>query len=339
MSACLSQLSIVSPRVLIGVHQYHLTAASKKGVSVDDAARRGLKRRATTSGASQPPYKLIPANKAAIILPVLLYSSPVAAASQQNAKRRHIGPSGGAFPTPWSLLTSHGASSPVQRLLRARSLFGEATPMGSRGMFNGPTRNICNEQHTLASNTERVAHWQREQRELLQCLLQQQVANFNHSSATAQTSQVCLHIPFCSQFINAGSNMCITCTDTNGCISLLLWRVCVSVLQMHFIAASVCATPECGIAKTSKSVTRWAVTVNQSPYAGDSAMHQAWLQAGTTSSVSYVTASASRQVGAVASLPCLPAIVIRPSNLSHSTSATVATNLACLKSQVCNQEN
>ncbi|KAA6428500.1 MAG: hypothetical protein FRX49_01376 [Trebouxia sp. A1-2] len=229
------------------VHQSdmgHAPAAGWAAGLADDAARRGLKRRATTSGASQPPYKLIPANKAAIILPVLLYSSPVAAASQQNAKRRHIGPSGGAFPTPWSLLTSHGASSPVQRLLRARSLFGEATPMGSRGMFNGPTRNICNEQHTLASNTERVAHWQREQRELLQCLLQQQVANFNHSSATAQTSQ-----------------------------------------------------------------------------------------AGTTSSVSYVTASASRQVGAVASLPCLPAIVIRPSNLSHSTSATVATNLACLKSQ------
>ncbi len=67
-------------------------------------------------------------------------------------------------------------------------------------------------------------------------------------------------------------------------------------------------------------------------------MPHAWLQAGLTSSVSYVTASASRQDGAVPSLPCLPHIVIRPPNLSHSTSATVATNLACLKSQVCNQE-
>jgi len=68
-------------------------------------------------------------------------------------------------------------------------------------------------------------------------------------------------------------------------------------------------------------------------------MPHARLQAAMTSSVSYVTASASRQVGAVPSLPCLPHIVIRPPNLSHSSSATVATNLTCLKSQVCDQED
>ncbi len=172
-----------------------------KDVSVGNAACRGLKRRATASSVSQPPYKLVPANKAPVTLPVVLYSSPIAAAGQHNAKRRHMGPSCGAFPTPWSLLTSHAAAFPFQRFLTARSLFGEAMPLGSRGSCSGTTGEIGNGQQ-LASYTERVAHWHREQRELLQCLLQQQVANFNHASTAAETSQVCLHLLLRSQFIS-----------------------------------------------------------------------------------------------------------------------------------------
>ncbi len=203
------------------------------------AARRGLKRRATPSSASEPPYKLVPANKAPVTLPVVLYSSPIAAVSQHNAKRRHMGPSSGTFPTPWSLLTSRSLPSPVQRFLTARSLFGEAMPLGSRGSCSGTIGGIGSGQQ-LGSCTERVAHWHREQRELLQCLLQQQVANCTHSSITAETSQVCLPLLLCSQFINTGCNICISCTDIDGCINLLLWRVCVSILQMHLTGASVC---------------------------------------------------------------------------------------------------
>ncbi len=180
---------------------YQLTAASQKDASVDNAACRGLKRRATASSASPPPYKLVPANTAPVTLPVVLYSSPIAAAGQHNAKRRHMVPSSAAFPIPLSLLTPHGSPCPLQRFLTARSLFGEPMPMGSRGSFSGTTRNIGNGQQ-LASYTERVAHWQREQRELLQCLLQQQVANINHPSTTAETSQVCLCLLLRSQIIN-----------------------------------------------------------------------------------------------------------------------------------------
>jgi len=237
-----------------------LAAASMSDVSVDNVACRGLKRRATASSASQPPYKLISANTAPVTLPVVLYSLPIAAAGRHNAKRRHMDPSSGAFPTPWSLLTSHCSPSPVQRFLTARSLFSEAMPLGSRGSCSGTIRNIGNGQQ-LASCTERVAHWHREQRELLQCLLQQQVANFNHASTTAETPQVCWHLLLCSQLINTGCNMCISCTDINRCIHLVLWHVCVSIMQMHSSAASVCATPACGIAKTGTSVTRWVVTV------------------------------------------------------------------------------
>ncbi|KAL0039027.1 hypothetical protein WJX77_005595 [Trebouxia sp. C0004] len=204
---------------------------------------RGLKRQATASSVSQPPYKLVAAKTALVTLPVVLYSSPCVAAGQHNAKRRRMGPSSAAFHTPWSLLTSRGSPFPVQSLLTARSLWGEAIPVGSRGSLSGTTRRIGNRQQ-MVSYTERVAHWQREQRELLQCLLQQQVTNFNHSKTTVETAQ-----------------------------------------------------------------------------------------AGLTSSVSYVTASGSRQLGAVPSLPCLPHVVIRPPNLSPSTNATAATNLACLKSQ------
>ncbi|DBB01225.1 TPA: hypothetical protein ACH3X1_001099 [Trebouxia sp. C0004] len=164
---------------------------------------RGLKRQATASSVSQPPYKLVAAKTALVTLPVVLYSSPCVAAGQHNAKRRRMGPSSAAFHTPWSLLTSRGSPFPVQSLLTARSLWGEAIPVGSRGSLSGTTRRIGNRQ------------------------------------------------------------------------------------QM----------------------------------------------AGLTSSVSYVTASGSRQLGAVPSLPCLPHVVIRPPNLSPSTNATAATNLACLKSQ------
>ncbi len=178
------------------MHVCWFTAASKEGVSIDHAACRGLKRRATASNASQPPYKLVLANKTPVTLPVVLYSSPIAAAGQHNAKRRHMGPSSGAFPTPWSLLTSRSSPSPVQRFLTARSLFSEAMPIGSRGSCSGT---IWGHGQQLGSYTERAAHWHREQRELLQCLLQQQVANCSHSSITEETSQVCLHILLCSQ--------------------------------------------------------------------------------------------------------------------------------------------
>ena len=242
MSVCLSQLLIVSPTVLTGMHKYQLTAASKQDVSVDNAAHRGLKRRATASIASQPPYKLVPANKTPITIPVVIYSSPIA--GQDSAKRRHMGPSSSAFPTPWSLLTSRSSPSPVQRFLTARSLFCEAMPLGSRGSCSGTIGRIGNGQQ-LGSYTERVAHWHREQRELLQCLLQQQVANFNHASTTAETPQVRWRLLLCSQFINIGCNMCISCTDIDGCINLLRWRVCVSVLQTHFKSAIVCVCNTC----------------------------------------------------------------------------------------------
>ena len=61
------------------------------------------------------------------------------------------------------------------------------------------------------------------------------------------------------------------------------------------------------------------------------------FQARLTSSVSYVTASSSRQFGAVLGLACLPHIVIRPPNLVLSTSNTVTSNLECLKSEVNDQ--
>ncbi len=233
MSVCLSQLLTVSPIVLTGMHKYQLTAASKQDVSVDNAARRGLKRRASASSASQPPYKLISANTAPVTLPVVLYSSPIAAAGQHNAKRRHMAPSSGAFPTPWSLLTSRSSPSPVQRFLTARSLFSEAVPLGSRGSCRGTSRTAGNGQQS-GSYTERVAHWHREQRELLQCLLQQQVAKFGHASTIAETSQVCLRLLLCSHFINTDCNMCISCTDINMCINLVLWHACVSILHKHF---------------------------------------------------------------------------------------------------------
>lgn len=42
------------------------------------------------------------------------------------------------------------------------------------------------------SHRERVAHWQTQQRELLQCLLQQQVAHLSRFSTPADWSQVWL---------------------------------------------------------------------------------------------------------------------------------------------------
>ena len=318
------------------MHVCWLTAASMKVIRIDNAACRGLKRWGEASSPSQPPYKLVPANKAPITLPVVLYSSPIAAASQHNAKRRHMGPSSGAFPTPWSLLTSPSSSSPVQRFLTARSLFGEAMPLGSRGSCNGTTRNIGNGQQ-LASYAERVAHWQREQRELLQCLLQQQVPSFNHSSTTSETSQVCLRLLLRSAFISEVAtyvSAALTLKSASTCccgVSVSVYCRCISALPVFVQHLNV-------VLPTSAHLSLdWQYS--SLPYVGDSAMHHAWLQVGLTSSVSYVTASASRQVGAVPSLPCLPHIVIRPPNLSHSTSAIVASNLACLKSQVRNQDD
>ena len=58
------------------------------------------------------------------------------------------------------------------------------------------------------------------------------------------------------------------------------------------------------------------------------------LQPRVTSGVSYVTASASKQLGAIAGLPCLPHIVIRPPGLGHSQSDIVTRNVEFLKSQV-----
>ena len=213
------------------MHKYQLTAVSMKDVSVDSAACRGLKRRATASSASQPPYKLISANRAPVTLPAVFYSSSIAAAGQHSAKRRHIGPSSGAFLTPWLLLTSHGSPSPVQSLLTARSLFGEAVPLGSRGSCGGITRNIGNGQQVL-SYTERVAHWQWEQRELLQCLLQQQVASFNHASTTAETSQVCLR----SQFFCAPNSSMKVAT----CASAALTSTGVSIWCFGMFVSACC---------------------------------------------------------------------------------------------------
>ena len=62
------------------------------------------------------------------------------------------------------------------------------------------------------------------------------------------------------------------------------------------------------------------------------------LQARLTSGVSYVIASASRQLGAVPGLPCLPHIVIRPPYLGQSQSEVVRQNVDMLRSEVSGQE-
>ena len=58
------------------------------------------------------------------------------------------------------------------------------------------------------------------------------------------------------------------------------------------------------------------------------------LQARLASRVSYVTPSASKQVGASTGTACLPHIVIQPPNLNSVVNAAVAQNVDCMLTQV-----
>ena len=146
------------------------------------AVCRAQKRSALVACAPGPPYKLVCVGAIPQTIPVVLYSLPDAAHSQRNPKRRCLGHTISAFSTPWLLLTSTGSRAPIRSPVAKRSLFSQPVSIGGTAS-NG---------QTMASHRERVADWHREQRELLKCVLQQQVANLRDTRHPAEGSQVCL---------------------------------------------------------------------------------------------------------------------------------------------------
>lgn len=143
---------------------------------------RAQKRSALAASAPTPPYKLVCAGAIPQTIPVVLYSLPDAAYSQRNFKRRRLGHTTSAFSSPWSLLTSNGSWTPLTSPVAKRSLFSQPVSIGGTASNGQP----------MASHRERVAAWDREQRDLLKCVLQQQVANLKDISSPAEGSQVCL---------------------------------------------------------------------------------------------------------------------------------------------------
>lgn len=105
-------------------------------------------------------------------------------------------------------------------------------------------------------------------------------------------------------------------------------------LQAAVIVDSKFASPKYQIAQTC---LLWPVPLGQCSASIDDSVFP--VQGCTSSSVSYMVPSCSKQVGVQGGLACLPHLVIRPPNLRQSNSCTVQQNMQCLQSQVCKHDH
>lgn len=134
---------------------------------------RGIKRSApmgpyATSPPPPPaPYKLVPVGLAAPRLPAVVHSTVTAGLGSPHAKRRRGGGGSPGPAVPWSMLTPGYAHNHRQRSITARSLFHPA--MGGVALQGQVLSRQCAKRMSLDER-------QKEQRVVLQCVLQHQTA-------------------------------------------------------------------------------------------------------------------------------------------------------------------
>ena len=151
---------------------------------------RGLKRGSPESCCTQLPYKLVRTNAVPGALPVVVYAPAIARPVHRNAKRQCLGQSAANLHSPCSLLTSSGSCFQAQTSSAARSLFQGPLPVRGATDYNGSWGAEGKGQQTRCDRQRVADSWHAQQMVLLQCLLQQQVANLARFSAPAEDSKV-----------------------------------------------------------------------------------------------------------------------------------------------------
>lgn len=130
-------------------------------------ACRGLKRQAPPPYQASPPYKLVPVGSSSLhLLPAVVHGTAL-----PLAKRRRVGVGRGrgagstGHAAPWGMLAPGYPQTQAQIPVTARSLFHH----GVQGVAPGEQGGQCALGWSLSA-------WQKQQREVLQCVLQQQIA-------------------------------------------------------------------------------------------------------------------------------------------------------------------
>lgn len=128
---------------------------------------RGLKRQAPPPYQTSPPYKLVPVGSSSLhLLPAVVHGTAL-----PFAKRRRVGAGRGrgagstGHAAPWGMLAPGYPQTHAQRPVTARSLFHHVT----QGMAPG-------EQGGRYALGWSLSAKQKQQRVVLQCVLQQQIA-------------------------------------------------------------------------------------------------------------------------------------------------------------------
>lgn len=134
---------------------------------------RGVKRPAPMAHYATPPtpppapYKLVRVGLAATLLPAVVHSTATAGLGFLHAKRRRGGGGSSGPVMPWSMLTPGYAHNQGQRLITARSLFHPV--VGGVALQEQVVSGQCVKRMSLDER-------QKEQRAVLQCVLQHQTA-------------------------------------------------------------------------------------------------------------------------------------------------------------------
>lgn len=126
---------------------------------------RGLKRQAPLPYQARPPYKLVPVGSSSLhLIPAVVHGTALPPAKQRRVgvgRGRGAGSTGN--PGPWGMLAPGYPQTHVQRPVTARSLFH----YGVQGMV------APGEQGGQCALGWSLSAWQKQQRVVLQCVLQQ----------------------------------------------------------------------------------------------------------------------------------------------------------------------